>query len=106
MRLSLQPGTWTALIGLVSFGVGCSGAPSDVADSEVAEPNSQELSARPLARLILTDATLSRLKGRASAGAIPNVTILEVAGGHAPWLDQPERVGDAVSAFLQGHGGR
>jgi pimeloyl-ACP methyl ester carboxylesterase len=46
------------------------------------------------------DAILPPARGRASAEAIPNVTILEVEGGHAPWLDDPARVGDAISAFL------
>lgn len=46
------------------------------------------------------DAILTPARGRASADAIPNATILEVEGGHAPWLDQPARVGDAVSSFL------
>jgi len=46
------------------------------------------------------DAILTPARGRASAEAIPNATILEVEGGHAPWLNQPARVGDAVSAFL------
>jgi len=46
------------------------------------------------------DAVLTPERGRASAGAMPNVTILEVEGGHAPWLNEPTRVGAAVSAFL------
>ncbi len=46
------------------------------------------------------DAILSPARGRASAGALPNATILEVDGGHAPWLDQPDQVGRAVSLFL------
>lgn len=46
------------------------------------------------------DAILTPARGRASADAIPNVTVLEVEGGHAPWLNEPTRVGDAVSAFL------
>lgn len=46
------------------------------------------------------DVILSPEHGRASADAMPNATILEVDGGHAPWLDDPERVGAAVSAFL------
>jgi len=48
------------------------------------------------------DAILTPAHGRASAEAIPNVTIVEVEGGHAPWLNDPARVGDAVSAFLTG----
>jgi pimeloyl-ACP methyl ester carboxylesterase len=48
------------------------------------------------------DAILTPARGRASAEAIPNVTILEVEGGHAPWLNEPVLVGDAVSAFLTG----
>ena len=46
------------------------------------------------------DVILTPAKGRASADAIPNATILEVDGGHAPWLNEPKRVGAAVSAFL------
>ena len=46
------------------------------------------------------DVILTPAKGRASADAIPNATILEIDGGHAPWLNEPERVGAAVSAFL------
>ncbi|HEU0206718.1 MAG TPA: alpha/beta hydrolase [Pseudolysinimonas sp.] len=45
------------------------------------------------------DAILTPAHGRASAEAIPKVAILEVEGGHAPWLNEPDRVGDAVSAF-------
>ena len=46
------------------------------------------------------DVILTPAKGRASADAIPNATILEIDGGHAPWLNEPKRVGAAVSAFL------
>jgi pimeloyl-ACP methyl ester carboxylesterase len=46
------------------------------------------------------DAILAPAHGRASADAIPGVTILEVEGGHAPWLNEPTLVGDAVAAFL------
>jgi pimeloyl-ACP methyl ester carboxylesterase len=46
------------------------------------------------------DAILTPAHGRASAEAMPEATILEVEGGHAPWLNEPDRVGDAVSAFL------
>jgi len=46
------------------------------------------------------DAILTPAHGRASAEAIPNLTILEVAGGHAPWLNELTRVGDAVATFL------
>jgi pimeloyl-ACP methyl ester carboxylesterase len=46
------------------------------------------------------DAILTAARGRASAEAMPNVTIVEIEGGHAPWLNEPARVGDAVSAFL------
>lgn len=48
------------------------------------------------------DMILTPAHGRASADAIPNVTILEVDGGHAPWLNESERVGLAVSTFLTG----
>ncbi len=46
------------------------------------------------------DVFLTPIKGRASAEAIPHVTILELEGGHAPWLNDLARVGDSVSAFL------
>jgi pimeloyl-ACP methyl ester carboxylesterase len=46
------------------------------------------------------DAILTPARGRAIAEAIPNATILEVDGGHAPWLNEPAQVGAAVSAFL------
>ena len=66
------------------------------------------LTARELAHLSVPtlivwgvdDTVLTPAHGRASADAIPNVTILEVAGGHAPWLNELTRVGDAVSTFL------
>jgi len=66
------------------------------------------LTARELAHLAVPtlvvwgvdDVILTPAHGRASADAIPNVTILEVTGGHAPWLKELTRVGDAVSAFL------
>jgi pimeloyl-ACP methyl ester carboxylesterase len=48
------------------------------------------------------DVILTPAHGRPSAEAIPHVTILEVDGGHAPWLNDPERVGTAVSMFLAG----
>ncbi|MEO6115742.1 MAG: alpha/beta hydrolase, partial [Pseudolysinimonas sp.] len=46
------------------------------------------------------DVILTPARGRASADAIPNVTILEIDGGHAPWLNDLARVGDSVSTFL------
>jgi pimeloyl-ACP methyl ester carboxylesterase len=46
------------------------------------------------------DVILTPAHGRASADAIPHATIVEVEGGHAPWLNDLVRVGDAVSAFL------
>lgn len=68
------------------------------------------LTARELAHLAVPtlivwgsdDAILAPAHGRASAEAMPNATIIEVDGGHAPWLNEPIRVGDAVSAFLTG----
>jgi hypothetical protein len=83
MRRSLQLGSWTALIGLVCLGGGCSGAPTDVADPEVVESDSQELSARPQARLILSGATLSRLKARASAGDSAWTALKQKCDGYA-----------------------
>jgi pimeloyl-ACP methyl ester carboxylesterase len=46
------------------------------------------------------DVFLSPVKGRASFDAIPGAQLVEVHGGHAPWLNEPARVGEAVSAFL------
>lgn len=46
------------------------------------------------------DVFLSPVKGRASFDAIPGARLVEVHGGHAPWLNEPARVGEAVSAFL------
>jgi pimeloyl-ACP methyl ester carboxylesterase len=63
----------------------------------------QELAHLEVPTLIIwgvDDAVLTPTKGRASAGAMPHATILEVEGGHAPWLNGLTRVGDAVSAFL------
>jgi pimeloyl-ACP methyl ester carboxylesterase len=48
------------------------------------------------------DAILTPAHGRASAEAIPGATVIEVDGGHAPWLNDLALVGDAVSAFLTG----
>ena len=45
--------------------------------------------------IVMTPAT-----GRASFDAIPGAELLEIDGGHMPWLNDPERVGTAVSAFL------
>ena len=46
------------------------------------------------------DVFLTPANGHASFDAIPGAQLLEVAGGHAPWLGEPERVAEAVSAFL------
>lgn len=46
------------------------------------------------------DAILGPAHGRARAEAIPNASILEIEGGHAPWLNDLARVGDAVAAFV------
>lgn len=62
-----------------------------------------ELAHLPVPMLIVwgtDDVILTPAHGRASAGALPHATILEVDGGHAPWLNQPEQVGRAVSQFL------
>ena len=47
-----------------------------------------------------TDVFLTPAKGRASFAAIPGAELLEVVGGHAPWLNDLDRVGPAVSTFL------
>ena len=51
--------------------------------------------------LVLGDADviLSQAAGADSVSAIPHGRMLEVAGGHAPWLDDPS-VANAVAAFL------
>ena len=46
------------------------------------------------------DVFLAPDNGRASFDAIPDAELLEVTGGHAPWLNDLDRVGLAVSAFL------
>jgi len=46
------------------------------------------------------DAFLSPEEGRASFDAIPGAELLELPGGHAPWLNDLDRVGLAVSEFL------
>lgn len=64
-----------------------------------------ELAQLPVPTLIVwgaDDAILAPAHGRASADAIPNATVIEVDGGHAPWLNDLVPVGDAVSAFLTG----
>lgn len=64
-----------------------------------------ELAQLPVATLLVwgaDDAILTPAHGRASAEAIPGATVIEVDGGHAPWLNDLAPVGDAVSAFLTG----
>jgi pimeloyl-ACP methyl ester carboxylesterase len=46
------------------------------------------------------DVFLTPVKGRESFDAIPGAELLELAGGHAPWLNDLDRVGLAVSEFL------
>ena len=46
------------------------------------------------------DIVMTPASGRASFDAIPGAELLEIAGGHMPWLNDPERVASAVSAFL------
>lgn len=50
------------------------------------------------------DALLDPESGRADLEVVPGVELLEIGGGHAPWLDEPARVGLAVSTFLTGYG--
>jgi pimeloyl-ACP methyl ester carboxylesterase len=33
-------------------------------------------------------------------GAMPNSTVITVAGGHAPWLDEPQLCGEAIARFV------
>lgn len=49
-----------------------------------------------------TDALLTPAAGRADLDAIPGSEVVVIAGGHAPWLDDLDRVGTAVGAFLAG----
>ncbi|MEP6842537.1 MAG: alpha/beta hydrolase [Pseudolysinimonas sp.] len=70
--------------------------------SEVAL-TAQELEQLAVPTLIVwgaDDAILTPDRGRASAGTMPHATIVEIAGGHAPWLNDLTRVGNAVSTFL------
>lgn len=46
------------------------------------------------------DVFLDPAIGRESLDAIPNAEFLPVSGGHAPWLNDLDRVGLAVSTFL------
>ena len=46
------------------------------------------------------DVTLTPEKGRASFDAIPGTELLQLPGGHAPWLNDLDRVGAAVATFL------
>lgn len=46
------------------------------------------------------DVILTPTSGRPSFEAIPRAQLVEVAGGHMPWLDDVEAVGRAVAAFL------
>jgi pimeloyl-ACP methyl ester carboxylesterase len=49
-----------------------------------------------------TDALLTPAAGRADLDAIPGSELVVIAGGHAPWLNDLDRVGTAVGAFLAG----
>lgn len=46
------------------------------------------------------DAIMTPAAAREAIEAIPHATILEIDGGHAPWLNDLAHVGQAVSAFL------
>lgn len=46
------------------------------------------------------DALLTPAAGRADLDAIPGCELLVIPGGHAPWLNDLDRVGAAVGAFL------
>jgi len=46
------------------------------------------------------DVFLAPEKGRASFDAIPGAELLQLPGGHAPWLNDLDRVGAAVATFL------
>jgi len=38
--------------------------------------------------------------GRGELARIPRSQLVEVDGGHAPWLDRPDDAADAVHTFL------
>jgi pimeloyl-ACP methyl ester carboxylesterase len=46
------------------------------------------------------DVLLTPANGKASFDAIPGAELLEISGGHLPWLNDLDRVAAAVSAFL------
>jgi pimeloyl-ACP methyl ester carboxylesterase len=41
-------------------------------------------------------------RARESLDAIPQLTLVVAAGGHAPWFDEPDLVAEAVLGFLDG----
>lgn len=40
---------------------------------------------------------------RRLVGRLPDAVLLEVEGGHNPWLDRPERCADGLASFLAAH---
>lgn len=46
------------------------------------------------------DVFLSPARVAEQIGAIKNATLVTVSGGHAPWLDEPDRCGAALAEFL------
>lgn len=46
------------------------------------------------------DVFMTPAAGRPSWSRMPNAELVEVAGGHAPWLNRPEETGSAVREFL------
>lgn len=97
MRRSLQLRAWTSMVVVSSLalGVGCSGesdADFNDADSMSGEVSSA-LVARPGARLILTDAMLSRLQARATAG-------------EATWTALKQKCDDYATGTMHAPGGK
>jgi hypothetical protein len=69
MRLSKHHLAWTLVVGFSSAGLGCSAEGNSGELLEKSLGSGEEmLVARPLARLILTDAVIARLQARAAAG--------------------------------------
>jgi pimeloyl-ACP methyl ester carboxylesterase len=62
-----------------------------------------ELATMPVPVLIVwgeSDVVLSPVAAAPSITAIPQASVLTLAAGHAPWLDEPEKVGGRIAEFL------
>lgn len=83
MKRSFQPRTWISSIVLMSVSVGCSAVSDPDPQDSITGESTQALVTRPGARLILSDATLSRLKARASAGDAAWTALKQKCDGYA-----------------------